>query len=423
MLLTEDKVLERLGKLGLWGAGLVFLQTQALVRRYNDCLGEMGIEATHLEEFHIDGVGWSPEVAAEKDNPLYLSHGEANHFAIIMTPDQEKKPIYVEYTSYDRRLMRQYFARFGHAIADITVTTGIVLDFENGLSRYDSPQDLLLVDYIVARSSAGRLTEAAREQLQLRAAFDLPMGPLDSSLRRRIIEHSERHGDLRFRHIDIPDFQFDDLRSFYTRAFGGAFVLRTPEEEKDIVIVEDRQYAQRNQPEVHWFRNPDIIPRLMKEGFLVVDWEWYGNNAEAIMEKGELVLVEALCRSEQPPEFGKLSTVQKKRQIMVLGSKMQDVYFELEHVAKRLKRKGRIPPAKISPELELFLIRPHQQLSDATREVIQLLICKLQQVPDVLDLYRSDKNEFFRQYREWPDTKKTWAADRILGRYVPKMNQ
>ena len=48
--------------------------------------------------------------------------------------------------------------------------------------------------------------------------------------------------DLRFRRIEIPDFQFE-VSSFYTRAFNGVFVFRHLKAQTDLLIVEDK--AQR----------------------------------------------------------------------------------------------------------------------------------------------------------------------------------
>ena len=59
-----------------------------LVVRYNKCLVKLGFTETKLTTFSIDGAGWSPEIADEKENAHYLNNGEANLHAIIITPLQ-----------------------------------------------------------------------------------------------------------------------------------------------------------------------------------------------------------------------------------------------------------------------------------------------------------------------------------------------
>ena len=65
---------------GLFGGRLFHVGTADLVKRYNDCLEDIGLQRTELKEFHIDGWGWSPEIAEEQQDRLYLSHGAANPY-------------------------------------------------------------------------------------------------------------------------------------------------------------------------------------------------------------------------------------------------------------------------------------------------------------------------------------------------------
>ena len=79
--------MEKLKRSELFGAALVPV-TGALVERYNKCLSFIGTAPTQLTSFHIDAMGWSPEIADEKDDFLYLNSGEANPNAIILSPKQ-----------------------------------------------------------------------------------------------------------------------------------------------------------------------------------------------------------------------------------------------------------------------------------------------------------------------------------------------
>ena len=64
--------MNELERTGLFGKGLITIESPELVRRYNACLEDMGLPATKLKKFSIDAVGWSPEIAAEQDklNPV-----------------------------------------------------------------------------------------------------------------------------------------------------------------------------------------------------------------------------------------------------------------------------------------------------------------------------------------------------------------
>ena len=57
--------MEKLKRSDLFGASLVTVRGR-LVERYNKCLTYIGATPTKLDSFHIDAVGWSPEIAEEK---------------------------------------------------------------------------------------------------------------------------------------------------------------------------------------------------------------------------------------------------------------------------------------------------------------------------------------------------------------------
>ena len=104
-------LMKELIEAGLFGRGLVPVENRTMVARYNACLKDMGLAPTNLKKFQIDKMGWSPEVAAEQKDEYYLSHGDANPLAIILTPEQATAPIYFPMHSFDWKLMARYRSR------------------------------------------------------------------------------------------------------------------------------------------------------------------------------------------------------------------------------------------------------------------------------------------------------------------------
>ena len=118
--------MQRLLDFGLLQAGLVRLDTPALVGRYNQCLQSAGIQPVDCQSLTIDGAGWSPEVAKLMQNNFYLCHDLANPMAILISPEQFKKPVYFPTYSWMRRALRSLFDRSYREITDVTATNGIV---------------------------------------------------------------------------------------------------------------------------------------------------------------------------------------------------------------------------------------------------------------------------------------------------------
>ncbi|MEM7393424.1 MAG: DUF6638 family protein, partial [Verrucomicrobiota bacterium] len=245
---------------------LVAVDTPKLVKRYNECLTEMGIGPTKLKTFRVDGMGWSPEIAAEKNRPDYLSAGVANPMAILVSPDQCRKPVCFPFHSFDEQLMNRYTSKFRDQVADITVNRGIGIDIDQDLIRYESPRDLLLVDYIVVRSHAGHLEDIADYQAALvKRMLEDDLAWFDRDFRVQLLESAKQHGDLRFRNLSIPDLCYHAFRSYYTRAFGGVFVLRDARGRHDLLVTQDPAHVREGAPGVYSVDDPDLLDRLVEE--------------------------------------------------------------------------------------------------------------------------------------------------------------
>lgn len=418
--------MERLERLGLFGEGLVPVATPALVGRYNETLADLGIAPTELSEFHVDGMGWSPEIAVERGKRYYLSHGMAHPLAIVVSPDQRNKPVYAPFASYDRRLMKAYFDRFLPEIADVTRDAALWLDFDRHLSRFTSPRDLLLVDYVTIRSNAGRLTQAAREQRGLVERFqNEELGWFDAALRSRIVESATVHGDLRFRRLDIPELRFDEVGTFYTGLFGGTFVLRSLKHAEHLLILQDEEEMKKlaEPGENAWLlADGNLVVRLMEEDVVGLDMDWYRRDLGVLREKLGYISGDAICRADPEVDFAELTLPQQRQRIEALGDAVPETYFELERLIVQLER-GTVDAGDVSPELRLLLLHPHDRFAPGSseRDVIWQLLCRLSDL-DILRLYVVDKEAFFEAYRSWPESKKRWAAGRIAGTYRARMD-
>ncbi|MDO8669258.1 MAG: hypothetical protein Q7K65_03110 [Candidatus Buchananbacteria bacterium] len=420
--------MKRLIENGLFGAGLISLRTPEMVARYNATLEGLGVKPTSLKQFSIDGIGWSPEIAHEQGDNFYLAHGVANQLAIIATPDQDNMPIHFPFTSYNRRMMKEYFEKFRREIADLTGSAFIFLDIDPEMVDFESPMDLLLIDHIIIRSEASGLIEAARKQKDLLDQFqDDRSAWFDQQLRQDIIESAKKYGDLRFRSINIPNMKFSDLRYFYTRAFNGVFVFCDLENANhhSVLIMEDEdQYksVKINGQGIYYLGDSKIIDRLTKYGLIEIDLEWYRNNLDELRKKRGALILSAICENYPDIDYGKTTSPKKKSLIKDLGDRMPKVFFQLQRLIKQLTI-GQIPTvSNLSPSLKRILIHPASSLAGPDREVVWQMICKICPL-EVLRLYVSDKDLFFREYLTWPEAKKKWVVEFLKENYTPEMEK
>ncbi len=197
-----------------------------LVERYNKCLKKLGFSETKLEKFSIDGMGWSPEISEEKGEPYYLCNGESNPHAIIITPLQHKKPLYMPFHTFDRDMMTLIFKTYGSKINDITRDSAICIDFDQKIDAFYEPLDVLKYKTVTIRFHLIDNLDNVREtQLQLIDKFKLGNNFIDEGLHAQLLESARKYGDLRTRDLSLDELQFE-TNSFYTKSFGGVYVLR-----------------------------------------------------------------------------------------------------------------------------------------------------------------------------------------------------
>lgn len=412
--------LDKLLRSGLFVNGLTQIDTDALADRYNACLQAAGLEPTALRNFHVDGIGWSPEVATEKNDRQYLTHGAANQLAIIVTPDQRGKPIHFPQYSFVNQIMKRYFDRFSEEIADITTETGLCLDIDFGLSVLGDPNDLFLVDKAgVTTAVAGPQMEAARHQRELVTKFtQAGNGWFNPELRSAILQSAREFGDLRHRKLVIPQLPFAETNDFYAVAFGGVFLFRHLTGPMDLLIFEQihtKPVEFRPGFRSICLEDPDLPELLHNKGLVDLNPDWYNERHETVECLWDCLLADAIAKYDPGEDYAKLSSIRKKAYVKQLGRKLPDVFFHLERFRAELKRPGFVRLDDLNYDLGLLLMHPRIGLPENVRDLVWRLLCRISP-QDVVRTYRRDRNLFFEQFSTWPEARQQWAAA-LIGRY------
>ena len=418
--------MQRLIDRGLLQAGLVHLGTPELVGRYNECLTALGIPPTKRDQIHIDGIGWSPEVAEEHEERFYLCHGLANPLAVIVSPEQYKKPVYFPVFSWERGLMRLIFETYHREITDITATHSISFDLENCLTRIKSPLDLLLLAEITADPDTNGISGASEMQKRLIADFLEGINCLKKGYPyKTLVDHALQFGDLRRRSLSLQPVTFNLFNDFYTVAFNGAAVLRKVGE-RDILVLEDDSTYQAvdlrhsGDADIYYLHNPshDLITHLARENWLVLPEEEYRKNSNLLEDKREQLLAQLVLDLDPGLAWNQLRPAQRKQLVGRYDGQIPEIYFELEKAIAMLRRNGRLP--KLSDELWQFLAVPAEHLHPSTKEVLWMLLTR-RDPRNLLELYTYDKNYFLTLYLAWPESKREWGATYLAVRYKPRM--
>ncbi len=419
--------MESLIKSGLFGGGLVTINTPELVARYCDCLKEFGLPPTTLTSFEVDAVGWSPKIANEFGNVDYLSLGTANRCAIIITPEQNGLPVYRQVHSFDRAAIEHVFQGAGAQIAVITSRSGLCFNFAKELTKFLAPKDLLSIEWInIWPSDTAGLMKGSTEQRSLVAEFKASETRwADAGFRNQLRSSFRQHGDMRFRSAVIPEMKFVDVRSFYTRIFNGVYVFRDFPKSEQLLIVEDAEVPRGSSKEVpvHHIEKSDLPAILEDEDIVDVPLSWYKQVAgkAALDELQKYLFAHAYYSAGGTENLHEMSSGQRRRWMVSHETELGDTFFELERFILDVRKGVAVKELKPSPELRAYLMQPSKkaQAHDLTERVVWHLIARL--VPfDLERMFVRNKLRFYDLYQTWSEAQQRWAIQDLVQKGHPK---
>ena len=386
---------------------LIVIDNNILLRRYNDCLKDMGLPETQLKSFRIDRMGWSPEIAVELKNPLYMSHGEANPLIIILTPDQRFVSIAYGYHSFDYAMMEIWFEKFLSQITELTTINGIWLDIDQNVTVYKDPEDLLMVTEIIIRantpdhimSKASKQTHYVRNIIR---ADDLPEIEKNALL---LCESVNDIGDMRGKDISITDMKFPVGCTYYTRAFGGTFVLCNDHVDDDALIFNKKIVA--IQDGVTSPIDQSVIHSLERLGLISYDLSWWAQNISHIRMVRESFLMEVFDRNFPELDVTNINAAERKKLINQVKDELPEEYCLLSHLIHKLED-GHVN-IEVDESIRPYLAYPATHLNEWVRNVLWHLLVLVCDGRRIDCLYVFDREEFFKYYKTWKMPQKSWA--------------
>lgn len=405
--------MKRLKKARLYGSELVPV-SGILVSRYNQALAMIGFAPTALENFSIDGMGWSPEIAEEKKDIFYLSHGPANPFAIIVSPEQMGKPVYFPHHSFDRKLMAEIFRVNEEQIKALTQQNSICIDIDQAIDAYYNPIDLLeYKDVHTAFQVTGGLEQAKKEQEGLVKKFFKGDNYLDVDVHNQLLSSVRRHGDITDIDISLKPIKFS-VSNFYTKAFDGVFVIRTSRKQT-IMIAETKETAEalKKHKHVHSFHVYDegLLKLLIDLNFL--EFNPYKVSQNRVKRLSDSTFVRAVSSAKMEHDIIEIleSRPLYKRYVNSIGKENAEEHIGFSQIVREIETKSFNP--NIKKEYARALCQPHSKLKGGVKDLMWQLLGKVSQW-DAFNLYKYDKEEFYKAYTDWKEPQKEWAVECIL---------
>lgn len=387
-----------------------------LVERYNKCLVKLGFTKTKLKTFSIDGIGWSPEIAEEKKELHYLNNGDANPQGIIISPLQKGKPVYVPFHTFDRDIMKFIFKIHGNKINDITRDCAICLDFDQSIDAFYEPLDILKYKTIsINFHLINNLDKIKEQQLQLIETFNSDNNFIDEDIHQQLLESAKAYGDLRHRDLNLHQLQFT-TDSFYTKAFGGVYVLRdfiTP-----IVVFEDKKWHKEAIKDVSYdvliyhINQPELMDKLRDHVIIEYDLEKVVKTKRYDRIK-KFEMSQQLKNTQHPVKDILNNPLLYKSYLNKLDIEARKKIMSVERYLEKLETSNEYKIADIV-DLKLFeaLHQPHSSLDAKHQDLIWKLLVNIAP-KDVLFWYWYDKEAFYNSFKTWDESFKEWAIDTI----------
>lgn len=387
-----------------------------LVERYNKCLVQLGFTKTKLKTFHIDGIGWSPEVAEEKEDDKYLNNGEANLHGIIISPLQKGKPVYLPFHTFDRDMMKYVFKVHGQKIKDITRDSAICLDFDQGIDAFYEPLDVLKYNEVTIHFHLiDNLDKVKEEQLQLVEEFNSGNNFISETMHQKLLDSAKAYGDLRNRDLDLHELQYT-TDSFYTRAFGGVYLLRdfiVP-----IAIFEDEEWHKEAIKDtthdvlIYHISQPELMDKLRSHSIIDYDLE-----AEVRTKRFERIkkfeLFQNLKKTQHSVKEILDNPILFKSYLNKLDIKARKKVMSVERYLEKIETSNQFKIADIIDDKLFFALhKPHSSLEPKHQDLIWKLLVNIAP-KDVLFWYWYDKPDFYKSFETWDDSFKDWVVETI----------
>jgi hypothetical protein len=387
-----------------------------LVERYNKCLIKLGFTPTKLKSFLIDGIGWSPEIAEEKEDLNYLNNGEANPHGIIITPLQKGKPVYLPFHTFDRDMMKHIFKVYGDKIKDITRDSAICIDFDQKIDAFYEPLDVLKYNTIhINFHLMNNLYHQQKEQFELIDKFKRDYNFIDEDIHAQLLKSAKAYGDLRDRDLELPAIDFK-VSSFYTRAFGGVYVLR--DFISPIVVFEDDKWHKEAIKDTNYevliyhIQQKELMVKLREH--IIIEY-----NLESVVKTNRYERIKKyemsfhLKKTGHPIKDILSNPILYKSYLNKLDINTRKKVMSVERYLEKLETSNQNKIADIvDPKLFDALHKPHSSLEVKHQDLIWKLLVNVAP-KDVLYWYWYDKADFYNHFQTWDESFKEWVIETI----------
>ena len=406
--------MRRLIEKGLMFGNLVPVDSPALVERYNRALRALSGRTTALSDFHVDISGFSPEVADELGDDLYLNPDGANRRFILLTTAQKGAPLLNAKFSSTRQILRRFIEANEAELFALTTRDAVAGELVSSVFGLSSPAQLFDIRRVTveADTTGSHVAEGRRLAALIKRFRTEPDAWWDDMLIAEMIELARRTGDVTRNPIELKPLSIE-VGNFWTSHFGGLYIFRDLPHSAVIAVSGGEALGALAVGEVIPLASRNRIARFFEANGLVEPIvHARGADAAAILgQKMDFILVDAAVRAGLNPGSG------SRRELRNLARQMgEDLPPEFRTLA-RLKRwaEGSGPWPRVASDDPGYFYTLRSR-NHADKALVNQLLAELAPL-DVRQLFICHKQLFYELYRDWPEAKKAFVADYLEREY------
>ena len=392
-----------------------------LVERYNKALKAFGLRPTALDGFEIDRTGFSPQIAAELDDPHYLDPNEVNRSFIILTPQQIDLPVVHTAFSNTSQLVYEFMSRNARAIDALTIKDVIYGEIEDSVSKVEDIEDLLSINQVEFRVlSADDVVGKASELGTLVDRLKMePEAWRDDKMLERMVDLAKVTGDIRENTL-VPDQVVFRHNAYWTSHFGGLYVFIDPDV-TTVICDPTAPGFRRSRPwQVSYLslRDPARVFRfLASTGRLDLPRASWMEKADYLEHRAGLIVRELVHRKEPKQDVGGLDRVWLQSWLHANADMINaDGRFPFLNAAKReLAQLGHLRVDEIRSDFRFLVVRAKPDHPDAwlTNRLISDFVPS-----DFLSRYVFNKQGFYADYAQFDAVWQRYVVDTLKSTYL-----
>ncbi len=388
-----------------------------LRERYNRALEILTERKTALSAFHIDQTGFSPEIAAELGDPLYLNPHGCNRQFILLSLAQAPLPVIDATFSSTRSILGRFFVDNREALFALTTRDAVYGELENSTYRVETLEDIVSIKRIRVDVNTTRHLISQAELLaeRIEAFEQSDTAWYDERHLGEMVRLAEAVGDVR-RHPVTPKQVDYALGNFHTTHLGGLYVFRDAKR-PTIVLCDPRRVAEArgdmkaedgNFRYINLSDDPALARFLEEDDLVELIHAAHGSSALGLLkQRCDFMVLDHVAETRPAAELEDLGPQDMKRLVHRHLDHMPDAFHRLSSVVRALEQGKGLPKVPPGDPAYFYLLR---SAGHRDRDLVNQLIAEKTPL-DVRQLFICHKSLFRESYRSWPEGKRAYVTE------------